>query len=139
MIYLWIKAAHIIAVITWMGGMLVAAVLAAPLQRAPRPLPQQAVQAMAALRAWDRRITTPAMLLTWLLGVTLASLGGWFPSRWLLAKLAVVAALSALHGAQAGALRRAVASDGRPPGPLAGPVIIAAFAVIVVLVVVKPF
>jgi protoporphyrinogen IX oxidase len=50
-----------------------------------------------------RAIINPAMIATWVLGLSLAWLGpdshyGWFASGWLQAKLVLVLALSALHG-----------------------------------------
>lgn len=139
MTYLWVKAAHIVAVITWMGGMLVTGAIMPSIRNAPKPLPRQVADVLLALREWDRRVTSPAMLLTWLLGLTLATWGGWFPARWLQAKLAVVLALSAVHGAQAGALRR-LAGGTHDAWPRAlSAAVLAALAAVVALVVVKPF
>ena len=56
--------------------------------------------AVSAVRAWDQWLTTPAMLLVWGLGLTLALSQGWFFSHWLQVKLVFVLALSALHGVQ---------------------------------------
>src|SRR5580704_7124286 len=100
--YRWILAFHIIAVIAWMAGMLY--------------LPRLFVYHCAAekgsvqsetFKVMERRllraIINPAMIATWLLGLWLAWLGpdsryGWFASGWLLAKLVLVLALSALQG-----------------------------------------
>jgi protoporphyrinogen IX oxidase len=100
--YAWIKAFHIIAVIAWMAGMLY--------------LPRLFVYHCAAekgsvqsetFKVMERRllraITNPAMIATWLFGLWLAWEGpdsryGWFASGWLQAKLALVLALSAVHG-----------------------------------------
>jgi putative membrane protein len=43
-------------------------------------------------------ITTPAMVVTWLLGLWLAWSGGWYASAWLQAKVVLAVALTALHG-----------------------------------------
>ncbi len=136
--YLWIKSFHMVAVIVWIGGMLVVAVQLAAWRSVALPLNQ----AIDAARHWDARVTTPAMLLTWILGLALAVSGGWFPSRWLFVKLALVLLLSGVHGMLAGSLRRlALGSDVPFPGfardaPVA---IVMAVALIVVLVVIKPF
>jgi putative membrane protein len=100
--YLWLKAFHIIAVVAWMAGMLY--------------LPRLFVYHCAAekgsvqsetFKVMERRllrgIINPAMIATWVLGLSLAWLGpdsryGWFDSGWLQAKIALVLALSALHG-----------------------------------------
>jgi len=102
MLYEWIKAFHIIAVIAWMAGMLY--------------LPRLFVYHCAAekgsvqsetFKVMERRllraIINPAMIATWIFGLWLAWLGpdsryGWFASGWLWAKLALVLALSAVHG-----------------------------------------
>jgi protoporphyrinogen IX oxidase len=96
-IYLWLKAFHIIAVIAWMAGMLY--------------LPRLFVYHCAAekgsvqsetFKVMERRllraIINPAMIATWILGLTLAWMGHWFDSGWLQAKLALVLILSVLHG-----------------------------------------
>jgi protoporphyrinogen IX oxidase len=53
------------------------------------------------LKTMERRllsiIMTPAMLLTWVLGLWLAMSGGWFAAGWLHAKLLLVVGLSAAH------------------------------------------
>ena len=102
MLYEWIKAFHIIAVIAWMAGMLY--------------LPRLFVYHCAAekgsvqsetFKVMERRllrgIINPAMIATWLFGLWLAWHGpdsryGWFASGWLGAKLALVVAMSAVHG-----------------------------------------
>jgi putative membrane protein len=45
-----------------------------------------------------RAIMTPAMIVTWLLGLWLAWRGNWFAAPWLQAKLALVIGMSGLHG-----------------------------------------
>jgi putative membrane protein len=141
--YLWLKALHIIAVMIWIGGMLVAAVTGTAALSARR---QQGVADRPAflesVRRWDRRVTTPAMLLVWALGLSLALNGGWFPQRWLLIKLAFVLLLTALHGMLSGNLRRL--SRQEDSGTMAAlryapGAIVVAVLVIVVLVVIKPF
>jgi protoporphyrinogen IX oxidase len=100
--YLWLKAFHIIAVISWMAGMLY--------------LPRLFVYHCAAekgsvqsetFKVMERRllraIINPAMIATWVLGLALAWLGpdpryGWFGSGWLQVKLVLVLGLSGLHG-----------------------------------------
>ena len=141
--YLWLKVLHIAAVMTWIGGMLAAALAIAAVSDARD---HQAVAGRAAFLArvgwWDRRITTPAMLLVWILGLALASMGHWFPQTWLAAKLAVVLLLSAVHGVLSGNLRKLSLSEqpGSPAGLRhAAPAVMAAVLVIVALVVVKPF
>jgi len=74
--YAWVKALHVAAAITFVAGVLsVALFLAAP--------PPGHAETARALHRWDRKVTTPAMLLVWALGLTLALMGGWFPDGWL--------------------------------------------------------
>lgn len=62
------------------------------------------------MRVVNRFITTPFMILAWILGITLAVKGAWFGANWLSAKLVFVLVLSAVHGVQTKTLRRLAAS-----------------------------
>lgn len=131
--YAWLKALHVAAAITFAGGILSVAVFLA----AAGP---GCTEAARALHRWDRRATTPAMLLVWALGLTLALMGGWLREGWMVAKLALVVALSGAHGVQSAKLRRLAGGvpAGASPG-LAAPLIVGFVVAIAVLVVVKPF
>jgi putative membrane protein len=101
-VYLWLKAFHIIAVISWMAGMLYL----------PRLFVYHCVAEKGSVQSetfklMERRllraIINPAMIATWVLGLALAWMGpdsryGWFAAGWLQAKLVLVLALSAVHG-----------------------------------------
>ena len=100
--YQWIKAFHVIAVIAWMAGMLYLPRLFVYHCEAEKGSVQSETFKIMERRLL-RAIITPAMVATWLLGLWLAWHGpdsryGWFASGWLLAKLVLVLALSALHG-----------------------------------------
>ena len=139
--YLRLKAFHVAAVIGWIGGMLVSSVFIAMQVTSPRPLAAGESRMIEIVRAWDRKVTTPAMLLAWALGMTMAVQAGWFSSRWLMIKLVLVFGLSALHGVQSGTLRRMARGANRsPPAHLryAASAILVAIAAIAVLAVVKP-
>jgi putative membrane protein len=95
--YLWLKAFHIIAVISWMAGMLYL----------PRLFVYHAAAKVGSdqsetFKVMERRllkaIINPAMTAAWLFGAWLAWSGGWLTAPWFLAKLALVIALSSLHG-----------------------------------------
>ncbi|AOJ36383.1 CopD family protein [Burkholderia metallica] len=133
MIYLWIKAVHVAAVVTFVGGLLMLAVGVR--------IANFAVH--RAVRRWDRTVTAPALALVWIAGIALALNGHWFGAAWLSVKLVVVAALSVLHGLLAGTLRRMERDDlvvvpASWPEYAAGAVV-AATAIVVGLVVIKPF
>jgi protoporphyrinogen IX oxidase len=100
--YEWIKAFHIIAVIAWMAGMLYLPRLFVYHCAAEKGSAQSETFKIMERRLL-RAIINPAMIATWLLGLWLAWHGpdsryGWFASGWLLAKLVLVLALSALQG-----------------------------------------
>jgi protoporphyrinogen IX oxidase len=142
MIYLWLKALHVAAVLCWTGGLLTLAVIIAAHATKLAGVASDRTAAIKFLSRWDQRVTAPAMLVVWGAGLTLAMLGSWFPSPWLILKLCIVMLLSALHGILSGMLRRLGPPDApSPPSWLRHVpfVIIAGVAVIAVLAVVKPF
>jgi putative membrane protein len=146
MMYQWIKAFHIIAVIAWMAGMLY--------------LPRLFVYHCAAekgsiqsetFKVMERRllraIITPAMIATWVLGLWLAWHGpdsryGWFASGWLGAKLMLVLVLSGLHGFLARWVKDFAADSNRHSQKfyrIINEVPTVLMIAIVILAVVKPF
>ncbi|PRY04551.1 CopD family protein [Paraburkholderia sp. BL25I1N1] len=139
--YLWLKALHIVAVVTWIGGMLVVAVtMSAASGRRAQQESATPPAVLEAVRRWDQCVTSPAMILVWILGIALARTGNWFPQGWLLVKLVFVLLLSALHGVLSGRLRRLSRSQQSSPPPslrYAAAILVAAF-VIIILVVTKP-
>ena len=95
--YLWIKAFHIIAVISWMAGLLYL----------PRLFVYHAAAKLGSeqsetFKTMERRllnfIMTPAMALAWILGVALMIQGHWLGASWFHAKFVLVIALSGMHG-----------------------------------------
>lgn len=141
MMVLLIKALHIAAVMTWVGGMLLQAFLLRTVARQSLPfMPEERSMIGAAVR-WDRKLIAPAMLLAWACGLALASRGGWWGAAWLIPKIILVIGLSALHGYQSGSLRRMVGETPRRPSMHLRHAIVAlacCVAGIVLLVVVKP-
>ena len=93
MLYDWIKAFHVIAIIAWMAGMLYL----------PRlfvyhsDVPKGSIQSET-FKIMERRllkaIINPAMVLAWILGLILIWQGGWYTSGWLHAKVLLVLILS---------------------------------------------
>jgi putative membrane protein len=96
-VYEWLKAFHVIAVIAWMAGMLYLPRLFVYHCDAEVGSKQSETFKIMERRLL-RAITTPAMIATWVLGLWLAWEGGWFRAPWLHSKLALVVALSAVHG-----------------------------------------
>jgi protoporphyrinogen IX oxidase len=97
-LYDWIKAGHVISLIAWMAGMLYL----------PRlfvyhaSLPPGAEGQSATFKVMERRllkaIMNPAMIATWLFGLALAWMSGFYASPWLQAKFGLVLAMSGIHG-----------------------------------------
>ena len=138
--YQGILGLHILAAVTFVAGtVLVTAMLPSLSGEQGSAREQQAV--LRRLQRWDRFVTTPAMLLVWACGLTLAIAGGWFVATWLQVKLALVIVLSALHGVQSAKLRR-LGTEGRPlrrPTLRPALVIVLLVAGIVTMVTMKPW
>jgi putative membrane protein len=95
--YEWIKAFHIIAVIAWMAGMLyLPRLFVYHCTAQPGSVQSETFKVME--RRLLRAIINPAMIVTWLLGLWMAWDHGWFAATWLQAKLALVLAMSGIHG-----------------------------------------
>lgn len=98
MIYLVIKALHLLSVLLFVAGLLAGALQLAGASPAASGMSRK-------LREWHRVVTTAAMFAAWAFGLLLAGIGHWFPAPWLIVKLALVLALAALHGVLSGRLR----------------------------------
>ena len=95
--YLWLKAAHVVAVISWMAGMLYLPSLFVYHVDAP-PGSDKSETFKVMERRLLRAIVNPAMVATWVFGLGLAWSGGWLTSGWFQAKFVLVVVLSAVHG-----------------------------------------
>ena len=140
-VYPWVKALHVISVIAWMAGMLYLPRLFIYHCEAEKGSAQSETFKVMEGRLL-RIIINPAMLISWVLGLWLASTGGFFSAPWFHAKLALVIALSAVHGYFSMAVR-AFAEDRneRPPRfwRIVNEVPTILMILIVILVIVKPF
>ncbi len=141
MAYDWIKAVHVIAVISWMAGMLYLPRLFVYHSETPKGSIQSDT-----FKIMERRllkaIMTPAMVLTWILGLILVWQGGWITSGWLHAKFLLVIALSGLHGFLSKTVREFAADRNVRPAKfyrMINEVPTVLMIVIVILVIVKPF
>ena len=140
-LYLWVKALHIIAVISWMAGLLYLPRLFIYHTDAP-----PGSQMDQTFKTMERRlyhvIMNPAMMLSWALGLYLAWSVYGFSGGWLHAKLALVLLLTGVHSF----FGRAVAAFARDDNRISArrwrllnelPALL--MVAIVVLVAVKPF
>ena len=97
MLYLWLKALHVVAIIAWMAGMLyLPRLFVYHAGVAPGSPQSETFKVME--RRLLRAIINPAMIATWVLGLWLAYDQALFKAGWLHGKLALVLALTALHG-----------------------------------------
>ena len=99
-LYLWIKALHVVAVISWMAAMLYLPRLFV-YHASLVPGPHAAAQSET-FKVMERRllkaIMTPAMIATWFFGLILAWMSGYYAAGWLQAKFVLVLAMSGVHG-----------------------------------------
>jgi protoporphyrinogen IX oxidase len=96
-LYLWLKAFHVVAIISWMAGMLyLPRLFIYHCDAEPGSVLSETFKVME-LRLLTI-IINPAMAASWALGLWLAWDGGLFGAGWLHAKLALVIGLSGMHG-----------------------------------------
>ncbi len=149
--YSWIKALHVIAVISWMAALLYLPRLfvyhAEALQKPDKALSRNLSETFQIMeRRLLRVIATPAMVIVWFSGLTLAFYPGfnWLMSGagWLHAKLVIVVALSALHGIFSRSVKDfAAGKNTKTPKVyrLLNEGVTLGMIAIVILVIVKPF
>jgi putative membrane protein len=93
----WILAAHILAVIAWMAGMLyLPRLFVYHTETAPGSESSERFKVME--RRLLRGIINPAMIAVWILGPLLAWLTGAYLDLWLQIKFVLVILMSGLHG-----------------------------------------
>jgi putative membrane protein len=139
--YEWIKALHILAVISWMAGLLYL----------PRLFVYHANVAAGSessktFKIMERRllkaIMTPAMIVAWVTGLYIAYLAGFFRSGWFHGKLLLVLLMSAAHGLLAMHVKRFARDENRKTSRyfrVLNEVPTLLMIGIVILVIVKPF
>ena len=139
--YVWVKALHVVAIISWMAAMLYL----------PRLYVYHAATSVGSessemLKVMERRllrfICTPAMIISWLAGLYLLIQGSWMSEGWMHVKLTMVLLLSAYHGWCAMQMKR-FGRDERGQSQryyrIANEVPAVLMIVVVIAVVVKPF
>ena len=138
--YLWIKAIHVVAVMSWMAGMLYLPRLFIYHCDAEKGSVQSET-----FKVMERRLLTiimnPAMMSAWALGLWLAWAGSHFAEPWFWLKLASVIGLTAAHGYFSTAVR-AFGEDRNDKPPrhwrIVNEVPALLMIAIVILVIVKP-
>jgi len=140
-VYPWLKAAHLIAVIAWMAGMLY--------------LPRLFVYHCETIagsaecerfKVMERRllkaIINPSMIAVWILGLALAFLTKAYDQAWFQVKFVLVLVMSGLHGFFASTVRRFQRDENRYSQRFyrfINEVPAVLIVAIVILAVVKPF
>jgi putative membrane protein len=141
MLYLWLKAGHVIFVVFWMAGLFMLPRFFVYHQELPENAPENALWVEREARLL-KIILWPSLILVWVFGLALAIGGGWFTQGWLHAKLAVVIALTAYQVWMAGYARNLALGRRKLAGKqlrLLNEVPGVAAAIIIVLVILKPF
>ncbi len=141
LLYAWLKAGHVIFVIFWIAGLFMLPRFYVYHQEAA-PGSDEEARWVERERKLRNIIITPAMILVWALGLSLAYVTDAWQQGWFVAKFAFVFALSGYHGWMVGYGKKLA----RGERPVSGRALrmmnevpgIAAI-LIVVLVIVKPF
>jgi protoporphyrinogen IX oxidase len=138
---LWLKALHILAVISWMAAMLYLPRLFVYHADVAKGSAQSELFKVMERRLYNG-ILRPAMIVTWITGPWLLWQMGYHKDGWAIAKLLLVVGLSAVSGMMEG-WRKAFAEDRNTRDAfffrVMNEVPTVLMIVIVVLVVVKPF
>lgn len=148
--YAWVKALHVIAVISWMVGLLYLPRLFVYHAEALRDIPAtgaevESLAKTSMLSVMETRlmkvIMTPAMIVVWISGLVLVGRWG-FSEGWVLVKLASVLGLTVFHFWMAGQRKKIEAgqSSYTPRGWRAlNEIPTLGLIIIVIMVIVKPF
>lgn len=140
-LYPWVKAAHVIAVIAWMAGMLyLPRLFVYHVGALPGSVQSETFKVME--RRLLRAIINPAMIASWALGLWLAHLGNFWGAGWFHGKLLLLLGMQLTHAAYA-RWRRRFAEDANTNAErvyrIANEVPTVLMIGIVILVIVKPF
>ena len=139
--YPWVKAAHVVFVIFWMAGLFMLPRFFVYHQECEPGSPDNDTWLERESKL-IRIILTPAIGVVWVLGIALAFTIGAWGQGWFYAKLALVVALSGYHGYLRGYADKLAKGERPLTGKqlrLLNEVPGVAAALIVILVVIKPF
>ena len=141
MLYFWMKAGHIIFMVFWLAGLFM---LPRQLVYMHGTAPGSDEETLWAGRMRQLRniILTPSLIVTWIFGLTLSVTIGAWDQGWFHAKLLLVLILTGYHGYMV-VLSKKMSRGERPMEEkrlrLFGEVPALLLALIVVVVIVKPF
>lgn len=139
--YEWLKAVHLLAVISWMAGMLyLPRLMVYHVDAEPGSVQSETFKVME--RRLLKAIMNPAMIVTWVLGLYLAWDAFGFKGGWLHGKILLVVLLSGVHGYLVGRVRDFANDRNTRSGRfyrIINEVPAVLMVGIVILVIVKPF
>ncbi|HQS68832.1 MAG: hypothetical protein B7Y36_05810 [Novosphingobium sp. 28-62-57] len=141
MLYLWLKAGHVIFVIFWMAGLFMLPRFFVYHQEAPEGSPENAIW-VDRERKLMKIIMWPALVVVWVLGLLLTVSGEWFTQGWFHVKLLAVLVLTAYHFWLAAYAQNLAAGIRKLSGKklrLLNEIPGVTAAIIVIMVIVKPF
>lgn len=141
MLYFWLKSAHIIFVIFWMAGLFMIPRFFVYHQESPEGS-EEAAKWVEREGKLIKIILNPSIIVVWVVGMLLAWNIGAMADGWFHAKLLFVLVLSAYHGWAVGYAKKLARGERKLTGKqlrLFNEVPGIAVAVIVILVVAKPF
>jgi len=141
MLYLWLKAGHVIFVVFWMAGLFMLPRFFVYHQECAEGAPENALWVDREARLL-RIILWPSLVAVWAFGLVLVVSGGWITQGWLHAKLAMVLVLTGYHVWMADYARHLAVGRRKLTGRqlrLINEVPGVTAAVIIVLVILKPF
>ena len=142
--YPWTKALHVISMVAWMAGMFYLPRLFV-YHTALRPGSVESERFKVMERRLLKQIINPAMIATWLFGLTLVATPGvvsWSTDGWWHVKFAAVILMSGFHGAMSKWRREFLEDRNRRSHKfyrVANEVPTLLLIVIVIMVIVKPF
>ena len=139
--YLWVKAIHVIAVISWMAGMLYLPRLFV-YHCAAGPGSKQSETFKVMEQRLLKAIINPAMGITWLAGLWLAWQSAAYSDGWFHVKFLAVLVMSGVHGYFSKAVRLFAADRNEKPARfwrMMNEVPTVLMVIIVIMVIIKPF
>lgn len=140
-LFLWLKAAHVIAIIAWMAGMLYLPRLF--VYHADTPVGSAQSETFKVMeRRLLKAIINPSMMVAWILGLWMAYELDAFRDGWFHGKLTLVLLMSALHGYLSRCVKVFARDENTRPARfyrILNEVPTVLMIGIVILVIVKPF
>ena len=106
-LYVWIKAIHVVSIISWMAGLLYVLRLYVYHAMETEAVVRERLQVME--RRLEKAIGTPAMVASFITGIAMLTIvPDWLRQPWMHVKLTSVVAMAAVHGMAIGWRKRLI-------------------------------